>query len=215
MSAQLFLRYWIPSFILLCLSFGPAASDPPDVQTDIDPISRPAAPRRCGSLVSVELRDTVADNNSDRKTDTPKEDLSSCDDSNPASTDSCVSDDCVNEPVVTCPCADDYADAVTAFNAQPGGRLTTWDVCDAKFHKVGINARSEKVAQMPGGSVKTLIWLASARSYWPWSYPGMCSAITLNDKLIYGEEGWQGVRLTVAEVAACEALTRGIAVCPE
>lgn len=215
MSAQLFLRYWISSLILLCLSFGPAASAPPDVQTEIDPTSRTAAPRRCGPLVSVELRDTVADNKIDRKTDTPKEDLSSCDDTNPASIDSCVSDDCVNEPVVTCPCADDYAVAVMAYDAQQGGRLTKWDVCDAKFHKLGISARSEKVAQMPGGRVKTLVWLASARSYWPWSYPGMCRAITLNDRVVYGGEGWQHVRLTVAEVAACDALIRGIAVCPE
>jgi len=217
MNTQLFMRYWLPGLVLLCLWIDPAAGDAPNGKTN-----------------TCQVPDIAAGNDSDDATDTPKEGLSDCNDSDPTTDDACVAGTCVNKPAVTCPCADDYAAAVAAYDARPGAPLTAWLGCDESIAGTGGRiAHATKSDPDPTDQYwdwVTVILVAKGRWGYghgvsrlceAWTYRGLAGDFgrpplgqptpdAMGPVYVYGRHA----HLSAAEISACEQLIRATRNCP-
>ena len=222
MNTQLFMCYGVPALVLLCLCSVPAECDTPGDKIATDPTTKSDSSRPCGV--------PVADNESIPASGTPKADPAICDDSNPATNDKCVAGACVNEPVSECPCVDEYAAAVAAYNARNGAPLTAWLDCDDTIAGVGGRiAYATKSDPEPPDWV-TVILVAKGRWGYGYGISRLCEAWTYNG--VAGDFGRPPVgkptphpdgpyfsygrhaHLSTEEVLACEQLIRATTVCP-
>lgn len=219
MNTQSFMRHWLPGLALLCLWIDPAAGGAPN-----------------GKFNTCQVPDIAADNYSDDATDTPEKAPATCDDSDPATDDKCVAGACVNEPVVACPCADEYAAAVAAYDARPGALLTAWLGCDESIAGTGGRiAYATKEDPDPTG--KHMDWVTVilvAKGRWgygrgitrlceAWTYRGLAGDFARPPLDPYrsapGPAGPQFVysrhaHLSAAEISACAELIQATRNCP-
>ena len=127
-----------------------------------------------------------------------------------------------SEAAVKCPCADDFAAAVAAYDARPGTPVhPVWEVCSVPRGSVGkYGAHMAKFDALTpaheGRTTSIFLNAAKRRTLWG-TRPVECSAWVMIDT--------PGVpkslvnppvrgKLTDAELADCEARIRAIANCP-
>ena len=123
---------------------------------------------------------------------------------------------------VKCPCADDYAAAVAAYDARPGIQVhPQWEVCSVPRGSVGkYGAHMSKFdALTPAQDGRTTtIFLTAAKRRTLWgTRPVECSAWVMIDTVGIPKNIFDaGMRdkLSDAELAACEKLIRAVAKCP-
>jgi len=174
--------------------------------------------------LSIGCASPVAENQSVPESGAAKEVSSDCDDSNPATNDNCVAGMCVNEPIVTCPCADDFAAAVTIYDARSGIPMRpVSDVCSDPRGSVGkyvsITAKFDALTPSETGRT-TQMFLGAFRSWTFWgTHPISCSAWVFVDSWSSKNSTLFGIAihkgLSDAELATCESLIRKIAHCPK
>lgn len=222
MNKQLFMRHCLPGLVLLCLWIDPAAGDAPSGKSNI-----------------CQVPDIGADSDSDDETDTPEKVSASCDDSDQATDDKCVAGACVNAPVVACPCAEDYAAAVAAYDARPGDPLSTWLACDQS--SVGGSGVGGLVAYAtksdPDPTQKYMDWVTVilvAKGRWgygrgiarlceAWTYRGLAGDFgrppldpfrsapgPAGPQFVYGRHA----HLSAPEISSCAELIRATRNCP-
>lgn len=129
-----------------------------------------------------------------------------------------------SETAIKCPCADDFAAAVAAYDARPGNPVhPEWEVCSVPRGSVGkYGAHTTKFDALTpaheGRTTSMFLNAAKRRTLWG-TRPVECSAWVIADtpsgvpKNIFS----LAVRdkLSDAELAACETLIRAIAKCPQ
>ena len=222
MNSRSCLRYGLVGAISLCMWIGSAAADVPGAESENDPASGLNPRESCGAPVADQAQDIAADDGNDQMDSKPVQDPANCDDSDPATSDRCVAGECINEPVVTCPCADDFAAAVAAYDSRSGAPLRTeWEVCSTPRGGVGKYGASmfkfDALAPMEIGRTTHIHLDASRGGFRRIAY---CSAsvgvdrnIRLGGPFLYGPAIHE--KLSDAERSACEILIRTIAGCRE
>lgn len=150
--------------------------------------------------------------------------VSASDDGPPRADDQSQADPpAASEAEVKCPCADDFAAAVAAYDARPGIPVhPEWKVCSVPRGSVGkYGAHMAKFDALTpaheGRTTSIFLNAAKRRTLWG-TRPVECSVwVTADTPGVPKNIFSLAVRdkLTDAELAACETLIRAIAKCPE
>lgn len=222
MNSRACLRYGFIGAISFCMSIGSLAGDLPGAAGENDPPTGLIPRESCGTPVADQVQTVTAVAGNDQLDSRSVQDPANCDDSNPATIDRCVAGECVNEPVVACPCADDFAAAVAVYDSRGGvPNQAEWEVCSIPRGGVGKHGagafKFDALAPMESGRMTQLHLDASRGNFRRIKY---CSAsvsanrnIRLGGPFLFGPAIHE--KLSDAELSACETLIRTIAGCRE
>jgi hypothetical protein len=204
------------------MSIASLAADLPGAEGENDPPSELIPRASCGTPIADQVQHIAAADGNDQLNSNSAQDPAHCDDSDPATIDRCVAGECVYEPVVKCPCADDFAAAVAAYDSRSGASLRNeWEVCSIPRGGVGkygtLIFKFDALAPMEIGRTTQLHLDASRGNFRRIAY---CSASVSADRstrlggpFLFGPAIHE--KLSDAERSACEALIRTIAGCRE
>lgn len=223
MNSRSCLPYGLMGAISLCMSIGSLAGDLPGAEDESDPPSELIPRETCGAPIADHVQKLAAADGNDQLDSNSAQDPANCDDSDPATIDRCVAGECVNEPVTRCPCADDFAAAVTAYDSRGGvPKHAEWEVCSVPRGGVGKRGASrfkfDALAPMENGRTTQIHLDASRGNFRRIKY---CSAsVAVWDRSIHVGGPWLfgpaiHEKISDAELSACETLIRTIAGCPE